>query len=47
MNKYKIKFKIYNCENVICFDTFSQYQNWLVVMEENFGEFFKVNAIFT
>lgn len=45
--KYRVGYDFYTRKNEIFFDTFSQYQNWLVVMEENFGEFFRVNAILT
>ena len=44
---YFIKYKLYDINNVIHFETFSQYQNWLTAMEKNFEKFFEVTEVHT
>lgn len=36
---YLIRYILYSINNTIHFNTFSQYQNWLTVMEDNFDTF--------
>ena len=42
---YFVRYRLYDINNVICFSTFSQYQNWLTVMEENFNEVFIITEL--
>lgn len=44
--KYEIQFIIYGCENTIRFNWYSQYSNWIYVMEKEFKEQFKIIDIF-
>lgn len=44
---YFIRYILYSINNTIHFDTFSQYQNWLTAMEENFSDVFKVIEVYT
>lgn len=42
---YLVRYRLYNMNNVIHFSTFAQYQNWLVVMEENFSKSFEIREV--
>lgn len=42
---YFIRYRLYDINNVIHFSTFSQYQNWVVVMENNFNEQFIITQV--
>lgn len=42
---YFVRYRLYDINNVIHFLTFSQYQNWSSVIEENFGDFFTITEI--
>ena len=43
---YLIKYRLYKINNVIHFETFSQYQNWLDAMEKAFKNWFEVIAVY-
>ena len=44
---YFVRYRLYGNNNVIHFSTFSQYQNWDTVMEQNFGDWFEVEEVIT
>lgn len=43
---YFIRYRIYGINNTITFHGATQYQNWTAVMEEGFGDQFKVIGIY-
>lgn len=45
INAYAIRYQLYGVNNVIHFHGATQYQNWTWVMEENFGNVFKIISI--